>query len=225
MYALRAAVLIAVVVAGIRPIWPGPAAAEALTRSGSITGEVRVPSEPARRAARRYAGPTPAAERPVQDVPAVVYLKASTAPGGAAEMVRPRLVQQDTMFAPAALAVTVGTIVEFPNADPFFHNVFSYSRPKRFDLGRYPRGESKSVRFDEPGTVKIYCEVHKSMRALVVVVPSPHHAVVDERGRFSIRDVAPGQYELVVVHADRGTRTVGVTVASGQTSQVTVSFQ
>ncbi|HEX6308029.1 MAG TPA: carboxypeptidase regulatory-like domain-containing protein [Longimicrobiales bacterium] len=197
--------------------------APASQRTGSITGEVRVAPVPARRAAERYAGAVPATERPVQAVPAVVYLNA-TADAGAAERPRLRLTQKDTMFAPGALVVQTGTTVDFPNGDPFFHNVFSYSKPKRFDLGRYPRGESKSVRFDEPGTVKIYCEVHKSMRAMVVVVPSPYHAVVDESGRFSIGDVAPGRYELVVVDADRGTRTVGVTVTAGQTARVTVSL-
>ena len=102
---------------------------------------------------------------------------------------RPRLAQQDTTFVPAALVITVGTTVDFPNRDPFFHNVFSYSKTKRFDLGRYPRGESKEVRFDSPGIVKVYCEVHKSMRSLVAVVESPFHAVADSLGRFVIRDV------------------------------------
>jgi hypothetical protein len=178
---------------------------------------------PARRAAERYeGGPAPAAARPVQEIPAIVYLKGAV--GSSLDRPRPRLMQQDTMFAPAALAVQVGTTVEFPNRDPFFHNVFSYSKAKRFDLGRYPRGESKSVRFDQSGTVKIYCEVHKSMRALVVVVPSPFHAVVDGHGRFSIDAVPPGRYELVVVDSDRGTRTADVTVRAGQTSRVTVSY-
>lgn len=218
-----AMILLLVVAAGGGPAQQGSAVAQAPQQNGSITGEVRVARGPARRAAERYAGSAPAAERPVQEVPPVVYLNGQSGPGEA-QRTRPRLMQQDTMFAPAALAVTVGTTVDFPNADPFFHNVFSYSKPKRFDLGRYPRGDSKSVHFDRPGTVKIYCEVHKSMRALVVVVPNPYHAVVDSRGRFSIRAVPPGRYELVVVDAERGNRTADVTVTAGQSSHVTVSF-
>ena len=199
------------------------ASAPDAVQTGTIAGEVVLKRAPARRVAERYAGAVPAAERSMQDVPAVVYLKGAFEPGTTPRP-RPRLGQQDTTFVPGALTVQTGTTVEFPNGDPIFHNVFSYSKPKRFDLGRYPRGESKSVRFDEPGIVRIYCEVHKSMRALVVVVPGPHHAVVDERGRFVLNDVPPGSYELVAVDADRGTRTVRVTVSAGQTSRVTVSL-
>lgn len=192
-------------------------------RTGSVAGVVRVTPAPARRTAERYAGVVPVAERAVQEVPAVVYLKGASL-SAAAPSPRPRLMQKDTMFAPAAVVIPVGTVLEFPNADPFFHNVFSYSKARRFDLGRYPRGESKSIRFDAAGTVKIYCEVHRSMRAVVVVVESPYYAVVDGGGRFSIADVEPGPYELVVVDAERGTRTMAVTVAGGRTANVAISF-
>jgi hypothetical protein len=212
-----------IVMAGGRSAQHEHAALAETALTGTITGEVALKRAPARRVAERYVGAAPAAERPMQEIPAVVYLKGSFETGGTPRP-RPRLVQQDTTFVPGALTVQVGTTVEFPNGDPIFHNVFSYSKPKRFDLGRYPRGESKSVRFDEPGIVRIYCEVHKSMRALVVVVPGPHHAVVDETGRFTLADVPPGSYELVAVDADRGTRTVRVTVSAGQTSRVMVSL-
>jgi plastocyanin len=198
-----------------------PSAAPATT--GSVAGEVRLEKTPARRTAERYVGAVPASERSVQQVPTVVYLKGATL---REDHPRPRLrlMQKDTAFTPGALVVPVGTMVEFPNADPFFHNVFSYSKPKRFDLGRYPQGETKSVRFDTPGIVKVYCEVHRSMRALVVVVASPYYAVVGADGRFVIPDVAPGRYELVVIDADRGTRATTVAVAQGRTSNVTVTL-
>jgi plastocyanin len=197
-----------------------PSAAAELT--GSVSGVVQVARTPARRVAERYAGGTPAVVRTVQPVAAVVYLKGGTRSGGSSS--RPVLLQRDTAFVPGALAVEVGTTVLFPNGDPFFHNVFSYSKPKRFDLGRYPQGEAKAVRFDTPGVVKIYCEVHASMRALIVVTENPWHAVVDEDGRFTIRDVPPGRYELVVVDADRGQRTSRVTVTAGAATRVSVAL-
>jgi len=223
VFALGSVVLVALAVMSGEATGSRHLAGTRLQQGGVIAGEVRVARTPPRRTAERYAGAVPSAERPVQEVPAVVYLEGAPA-ARAASRHRSRLVQKDTTFVPGALVVEVGTTVEFPNADPFFHNVFSYSKPKRFDLGRYPQGESKSVRFDAPGIVKIYCEVHRSMRALLVVVESPYHTVVDERGRFSIPDVPPGRYELVVVDGERGTRTVDVTVTAGRTTNLTVSF-
>jgi hypothetical protein len=94
------------------------------------------------------------------------------------------MTQRDTTFVPSVVAVRAGGTVDFPNGDPFFHNVFSYSSAQRFDLGRYPQGESKSVTFDEPGIVELFCEVHEFMRGAVVVTENPFHAVVAEDGRF-----------------------------------------
>lgn len=102
------------------------------------------------------------------------------------------------MFEPSVLAVPVGTTVEFPNLDPFFHNVFSYSKTKKFDLGRYPKGESQSVTFDKPGIVQIFCEIHYSMRAYVHVVTTPYAAVSNEQGEFYIPNVTRGEYTLHV---------------------------
>jgi len=109
----------------------------------------------------------------------VVYLRgaprATVAPG-APEIIS----QQDTAFVPALLTVSPGVTVDFANEDPFFHNVFSYSQAKRFDLGRFPAGESKSVTFEETGIVKVYCEVHDFMRAVVLVLDTPYHSLVSE---------------------------------------------
>jgi hypothetical protein len=107
--------------------------------------------------------------------------------------------------------------VAFPNRDPFFHNVFSYSKTKRFDLGRYPRGEQKTVTFDRAGTVSIFCEIHKWMRAGVVAVENGYHVVVPADGNFSLEGVPAGTYRLTAWQAERGSRTVDVTVpASGE---------
>jgi hypothetical protein len=129
--------------------------------------------------------------------------------------VTPTMMQHDTAFVPAALVIPVGTTVSFPNTDPFFHNVFSYSRTERFDLGRYPKGVTKSVTFDKPGIVKVYCEVHHFMRAVIVVTENPFHAVVGADGSFRIDGVPAGRYTLVIWHPDLGTVEKSVVVPEG----------
>ena len=110
----------------------------------------------------------------------------------------PRMEQRDRMFVPSVLAVPVGAAVDFPNGDPFFHNVFSYSKTRRFDLGRYPQGQSASVTFDQAGIVPVFCEIHYTMRAYVHVLDTPYYAVTDEQRAFSIGGVRPGSYVLHV---------------------------
>lgn len=114
----------------------------------------------------------------------------------------PQLVQRNQSFDPRVLAVAVGASVDFPNADPIYHNVFSVSPVKRFDLGRYPRGHSKRVTFDRPGLVNVYCEIHSNMAAYVLVLP--HHAFTQPNadGTFTMPDVPPGHYRLRVWHPD-----------------------
>lgn len=129
---------------------------------------------------------------------AVVWLTGESLPVPTLPDPPPRMAQQDRMFVPSVLAVPVDATVEFPNADPFFHNVFSYSRTRKFDLGRYPKGESAAVVFDKPGIVPIFCEIHYTMRAYIHVLETPYYAVTDEGRRFGIADVAPGTYVLHV---------------------------
>ena len=126
----------------------------------------------------------------------VVYLTSKNLPPIVAPDSIPLMAQKDKMFVPSVLAVGVGYTVEFPNLDPFFHNVFSYSKTKQFDLGRYPKGESERVTFDKPGIVKVFCEIHYSMRAYVHVLETPYFAASDEKGNFAIKNVQPGDYTL-----------------------------
>jgi plastocyanin len=109
---------------------------------------------------------------------------------------RPKLSQSSLMFRPLVLPILVGTTVDFPNDDNLFHNVFSYSQPKEFDLGLYPRGETRTVTFDKPGIVKVYCDIHSHMYATILVLRNPYFAVPDDRGSFRIDNVPPGTYKL-----------------------------
>jgi len=189
--------------------------------TGVIEGVVEMKSTPARRTVDRYGGST--ASRPIQPIPPVVYLKGAV---GARPPTRTDalMAQEDTAFVPGLLVIPVGTTVRFPNRDPFFHNVFSYSSAGRFDLGRYPRGESKDVRFTQPGVVKVYCEVHEPMRAVILVVENAHWAEPGTDGRFRIPDVPAGVYTLVAWHADRGELEREVRVPPGGVARVEFEF-
>jgi plastocyanin len=109
---------------------------------------------------------------------------------------RPRLVQRNKSFEPHVLVVPVGSAVEFPNRDPFFHNVFSLFEGKRFDLGLYEAGTTRDVVFDKPGISYIFCNIHSEMSAVVIAVNTPYYAISDQRGRVAIPRVPPGRYTL-----------------------------
>ena len=201
---------------------PAPASGQG---TGLVEGVVTLRHQPPRRIVGRYPG-GPAAARTVQEVPAVVFLKGPVL-GVAARpsATAPTMAQRDTAFVPAALIVPVGTTVTFPNGDPFFHNVFSYSSSARFDLGRYPRGETRRVTFDKPGIVKVYCEVHEAMRAVIVVTENPFHAVVDARGRFRIPEIPEGTYTVVIWHPDLDSVERQVRVVAGGTVRLDVELR
>lgn len=111
-----------------------------------------------------------------------------------------RIIQHHKTFEPRLLVVPVGSIVEFPNHDPWFHSVFSDSRTRRFDLGLYEAGAEKTVRFDCPGTWYLFCSIHPEMTAIVLAVDSPYFGVSDRTGHISIENVPPGKYLLHVWH-------------------------
>jgi plastocyanin len=138
---------------------------------------------------------TLASKRPASS--AVVWLtggrKASPLPHAVVD-------QRQKAFVPHVAVITAGTTVQFPNNDSVFHNVFAYYDAKKFDLGMYPRGSTKSVTFDKPGVVALLCNVHSEMSAYIVVVDTPFYTVCDREGRFALRDVPPGQYTVHVWH-------------------------
>lgn len=130
---------------------------------------------------------------------AVVYL--DTAPRAAFDDLRPgraRMDQRDEQFVPRVLAVTAGTVIDFPNSDKTFHNVFSLSRLRTFDLGRYPPGRTGAVRFDRPGIVPISCDIHSHMSGYVLVFSHPFFATTGVTGDYTIANVPAGQYTLRV---------------------------
>jgi plastocyanin len=122
--------------------------------------------------------------------------------------------QTHETFVPHVLAVRVGTVVDFPNDDAIYHNVFSFSKVKRFDLGRYPKGRSRSVRFDEPGIVRVFCEIHSHMNAFILVFAHRFFCVTDEHGRYRIDQVPPGTYTLVAWYEGSVRQARPVTVPS-----------
>ena len=109
-----------------------------------------------------------------------------------------RLVQKDKKFTPHIIVVPAGAVVEFPNEDPFFHNVFSLFNGKRFDLGLYEAGTTRSVTFNTPGICYIFCNIHPEMSAVVVVTETPYFALSNGAGEVTLRGVPPGRYELNV---------------------------
>jgi plastocyanin len=129
----------------------------------------------------------------------VVYLE--TAPRGAFEdrgELRALMDQRNETFVPHVLAIMAGTTVDFLNSDRTYHNVFSLSRIRPFDLGRYPTGKSKSVRFDRPGIVRVFCDIHSHMSAFILVFGHRFYDVAQADGRFRIENVPPGTYVLAV---------------------------
>jgi len=149
------------------------------------------------------AAPAPAASRKREEPPepsvSVVYLE--RAPRGAFSELderRARMDQRGERFVPHVLAITVGSLVDFPNNDRTYHNVFSLSDTRTFDLGRYAAGHSKAIRFDRPGIVRVFCDIHSHMNAFILVFAHRYFAMTDAEGRFHIDNVPPGTYNVMM---------------------------
>ncbi|HEU4365070.1 MAG TPA: hypothetical protein VFT13_06345 [Candidatus Krumholzibacteria bacterium] len=194
--------------------------------AGDLAGTVRIVSDapaPMQSSLDPYAGtlnsigrsaePTPRATTP-RDV--VVYLAGAGTRGALAPGSRvPALKQINQSFEPHVLGVPVGTTVEFPNMDMVYHNVFSYSKTKRFDLGYYGKGKSRRVTFDKPGIVQVFCDIHSTMSAYIFVADTPFVTQPDEDGMYRFGGLPSGTYTLKVWHPDLGERSLNVTVGDG----------
>ena len=175
--------------------------ATANLRGGAVTGNVRL------------TGSSESSVRKHQDFSGVVIW---LAPVGKTTKPVPsqhvRMIQKDKRFDPHVLVVDVGTTVEFPNLDPIFHNAFSSFDGQIFDLALYPPGTSRSIYFTHPGVVRIFCNIHPAMSAVVVVLDSPYFAATGKDGHFNIPDVPAGQYQLHVLHERATSETLAALV-------------
>ena len=160
-------------------------------------------------------------DRDIPDVRrSVVYLE--SAPRGAFETNdagHAVMDQRNETFVPHVLAITTGTSVDFPNSDKFYHNVFSLSKPARFDLGRYAAGRSRSIRFDSPGIVRVFCDIHSHMNAFILVFGHPFFAMTDTDGRYRIENVPPGSYSVIAWNEGAWSEAKTVTVPDGGSAE------
>jgi plastocyanin len=192
-------------------------------RPGSIRGRVELKRQAAAIERRPGVGDlgTPAG----RDVPdlrrSVVYLE--SAPRGAfetSECGRAVMDQRNETFVPHVLAITTGTTVDFPNSDKFYHNVFSLSKTRPFDLGRYAAGNSRPVRFDRAGIIRVFCDIHSHMNAYILVFNHPFFAMTDAEGRYRIENVPPGTYGVIAWNEGTSSEARPITVADGGVAEL-----
>lgn len=219
MVLTRALAAVVALMAGAASL-PLPSSAQA---TGVIRGRFALP--PGGAGDRRPALVDPHAATPVRQPRAgVVYLE--VAPSAAFEApvgARQRMDQRNETFVPHVLAIHTGTVVDFPNSDRVYHNVFSLSSARRFDLGRYAVGRSKSVRFDRPGVVRVFCDIHSHMSAFILVFAHRYFAVTQPDGEFQLPPVPPGTYALAGWFEGEVRVTRQVVVRAGES--VTVDLQ
>ena len=193
----------------------------ALLASAAVEGRVELPkSHSAPIQAKRYQIVTKGGVLSTQPPLAVVYLEGSFP--RPASLPTKEVAQKDLTFIPSLLPVRVGTKVEFPNLDDTYHNIFSYSPPKRFDLGRY-RPDERPIPtqvFDKPGLVILRCDIHEHMRGLILVLNTPYFVMTDTSGHFRLEGLPAGRYTLKAWIDSRTTREKPVELKSGQTLHV-----
>ena len=177
--------------------------APAQPRLGAIRGRVDV--QRVVQPAERRPNPADLGTPPPREIPdlrrAVVFLE--TAPAAALEArepVRARMDQRNETFLPHVLTIDAGTLVDFPNNDKTYHNVFSLSKTRKFDLGRYAAGKSKSLRFERPGVVRIFCDIHSHMSAFIMVFSHSYYSKAEFDGRYRIDNIPPGVYTVAAWH-------------------------
>lgn len=211
---------------GLSLLWLAAVSSPDAARNGSIRGRVEI-----RRAVPSTVPRASLTDGGVLKAPdftdrlrSVVYLE--TAPRAAFEQIDPAhavMDQRNETFVPHLLAITTGTTVDFPNSDRIYHNVFSLSKTKSFDLGRYAAGHSRSITFDRPGIVRVFCDIHSHMNAFILVFAHRYFAVTDAEGRYHLDNVPPGTYTVVMWNEawPQETRQVTIPDAGGE---VDVSF-
>jgi plastocyanin len=192
--------------------------------AGTVTGVIPLPPRPPGRiAVEKYTGTISGKVAAPPPPCAGVWLEGPGLTAGAAPA-RVVLPQQGYQFTRSLLVVPRGTAVEFPNNDNDYHNVFSLSRPKKFDAGRYKKSEAPAPveTFDKAGFVRVQCEIHDHMKAAVLVVDSPWYTVTDAAGKFTLTGVTPGSYTLRAQLDEKTQWSAPVTVTAG--APATVDF-
>ena len=193
----------------------------ALFAGAAIEGHVDLPkSRLAPVQAKRYEIVTKSGVLSTQPPLAVVYLDGRFP--RPTSLATKEVEQKDLTFIPALLPIEVGTKVQFPNLDDQYHNIFSYSPAKRFDLGRYRPDERPipSVMFDKPGLVTLRCDIHEHMRGLILVLNTPYFVMTDTTGRFRLDKLPAGHYTLKAWIDSRTTREKPIDLKDGQTLHV-----
>lgn len=168
--------------------------------TASIRGTISLPKLPPVLPSEKYIGTVSGKILGPPPTLAAVWLEGNFPESRPAPVTPLLMPQRNYQFGQSLLIVPRGSTVVFPNEDDDYHNVFSLSRPKRFDLGRYKKSEkpAPTVTFDKPGVVRLFCEIHEHMRGTIVVVESPYFTLTDERGGFHLRGLPAGNYTLKV---------------------------
>ena len=204
-------VITSLLLAAVAPAWADSA----------VEGRVEVARQAnAPVVAKRYQVVTKAGVVEMDPPQSVVYLEGPFAKPPAAP--RAQMSQKDLMFATPLLPVQVGTVVEFPNLDDTYHNIFSYSKAKKFDLGRYRSDERPipSQVFDQPGLVTLHCDIHQHMRGLILVLETPFYAKTESGGSYKLSGLPAGHYTLKAWVNSKTTLEKPVDLKNGQTAHV-----
>ena len=193
----------------------------ALFAQATVEGKVELPRPSTERLQiQRYQSSAETPTGPPEPPMAVVYLE-----GNFSHVSSPTrgvsMAQKNINFDPGLLPIRVGTTVDFPNMDDTYHNVFSYSKTKRFDLGRYRKDETPaSILFDKAGVVTLHCEVHGSMRGTILVLDTPYFQKSDQQGSYRLRGLPAGHYVLKAWVSEGDVRSHEVDLKSGTTMHV-----
>lgn len=183
----------------------------------SITVPVSTAPPSAAYGARRVERPAMRAGSELSNV--VVFIQNAPRPAQV-PATRARILQEHETFIPRVVAITRGSAVDFPNGDPFFHDVFSLSRSATFDLGSYPKGQTKSHVFRRAGLVKVYCHIHSHMSASIMVFDHPYFTIPRPDGTFALEAVPEGTFQISAWHERIGEHRQSIRVEAGRTSEI-----
>jgi plastocyanin len=204
---------VAIVAGSVALLAAAPQGADTATIRGRV--QIVAAARPGGRPA--IADLVPPMNDPIDRRRCVVYLESAPRQAfGQLRTAHVRMDQRNEQFVPHLLAITVGAIVDFPNSDTTFHNVFSLARGNAFDLGRYPPGKTGGRKFDTPGIIPVSCDIHSHMSAYILVFSHPFFAVTDDDGRYAIPAVPAGAYTLMIWSELGRAEPKKVTVADGE---------